>query len=141
VLVAFLASAELSARKEVREREHQLFAEQLELREWARDLPRDASIRLDTWPPNQLWGSYMLARQPLCSQRPLTGTDYPHVVHSRKADYILLDWIAARHYPAGGPPDAAGPALRSNARFRLFRMKASVPGPDSCSRRLVYGSR
>jgi hypothetical protein len=140
VLIALVISAELAARPEVRNTGHQLDEQQLELREWSRALPPDASVRLDTWPPNQLWGSYMLARQPLCSQRPLLDTDYPRVAVSRKADYILVDELGTRVY-GGDPPDAAGPALRANSRFRLYRMKPSVAGRDNCSRRLIYDSR
>jgi hypothetical protein len=141
VLAALVVSAVLGARLELHKHGHQLLAEQLELRDWSRDLPRDASIRLDTWPPNQLWGSYMLARNPLCSQYPLLHTDYPRVELSRKADYILVDWVGADFYRHRPPPDAAGGPLRSNGRFWLYRMKNDVPGPDRCSRRLVYEHR
>ena len=94
LLLALVISAELAARPEVRETGLQLSRAQLELRDWADDLPADASVRFDLWRGNHLWGSYMLARQPLCSQAPLLGTDYPHVETSRKADYILLDSAA-----------------------------------------------
>ena len=79
LLVALLVAGHLSARDPVLYTGSQINPALLELREWARDLPADASVRLDTWPPRQLWGSYMLARQPLCSQRPLLETAYPRV--------------------------------------------------------------
>ncbi|HYH59405.1 MAG TPA: hypothetical protein VD790_09330 [Thermoleophilaceae bacterium] len=137
VLVALVVSAELSARQEIRARGHQLSEDQLELREWAAALPADASIRLDIWAPRQLWGSYMLAQRRLCTLRPLTGTDYPQVVRSRKADYILVDPLAARYY-RGRPFDAAGGPIRSNDEYKLYRMKPSVPGPENCSRRMLF---
>jgi len=137
LLIALLVSAELSARPQVRETGWQLRHAQLELREWSRDLPADASIRFDLWRGNHLWSSYMLARQPLCSQAPLLGTDYPHVEVSRKADYILLD-ARGRSFYGGDPPDAIGAPLRTNEDFWLYRMKPDVPGPENCSRRLVY---
>jgi len=40
----------------------------IELGAWARSIPRGASVRLDMWPPLQLWGAYFLASHPLCSQ-------------------------------------------------------------------------
>ena len=137
LLGALLVSAELSARPEIRETGWQLSRAQLELREWADDLPADASVRFDLWIGNQLWGSYMLARQPVCSQAPLVNTDYPRVEVSRKADYILLD-KRGRAFYGGPPPDSTGPPLRANVDFWLYRMKPGVPGPENCSRRLVY---
>ena len=140
LLAALLVSGHLAAREPVLHAGNQLNPALLELREWARELPADASVRLDTWPPRQLWGSYMLARQPLCSQLPLLGTAYPRVEMSRKADYILVD-LDGRKFYGGPPPDAAGPPLRTNTDFDLYRMKASVPGPENCSKRLVYDTR
>ena len=137
LLLALVVSAELAARPEVRETGLQLSRAQLELRDWADDLPADASVRFDLWRGNHLWGSYMLARQPLCSQAPLLGTDYPHVEISRKADYILLD-KRGRAFYGGAPPDSLGAPLRANEDFWLYRMKPDVPGPENCSRRLVY---
>jgi hypothetical protein len=96
---------------------------------WAASLPRSASIRLDMWPPLQLWAAYFLHDRPLCSQLPLLNTDYPHIPVSRKADYIIAT------VDAGRPADAIGPALRRNAGYRLYREKPSVPGPSACSQR------
>jgi hypothetical protein len=137
LLALFLLSAHASAREEVASEHYQLTKQELALRDWSRELPRNASVRLDTWPPIQLWGSYMLSRHPLCSQLPLLGTDYPHVLRSRKADHILLD-SKGRSYYGGRPPDADGPPVRVNSEFRLYRARADLPGPDRCSRRLVY---
>ena len=138
LLALFVISAGLSARDEVRSHGAQLTEEFVELRDWADDLPADASIRLDTFPPNQLWGSYMLSARRLCSQRPLLNTDYPHVVYSRAADYILVDRIGTQFY-GGDPPDADGPPLRRNGQFALYRADPGLPGPDRCSKSLPYG--
>ena len=94
-------------------------------------LPPGASVRLDVDPPRQLWTAYFLAGQPLCSQRPLLDTSYPHVPASRKADWILIE----REY--GVPPDATGGAVWSNERFALYRQRAGIPGPEVCSQRMV----
>lgn len=138
LLALFVLSAGLSARDEVRAKGAQLTEPFLELRGWAADLPADASIRLDTYPPNQLWGSYMLSSRGLCSEVPLLHTDYPHVVYSRDADYILQD-RRARMFYGGDPSDAEGPPLRQNDEFSLFRAKPDLPGEDLCSKELPYG--
>jgi hypothetical protein len=108
---------------------YQLPEATIQLTSWARTLPRGASIRLDMWPPLQLWAAYMLAPRPLCSQLPLLDSDYAHVAVSRKADYILAS------IPVGRPPDAIGRPLRQNSGFRLFRERPTVPGPSACTPR------
>jgi hypothetical protein len=99
------------------------------LSSWAAALPANASIRLDMFPPDQLWAAYFLDARPVCSQAPLLDTDYPHVPISRKADYILPLYNVPR------PADAIGPLLRSNDGYRLYRENPAVPGPSLCSRR------
>jgi hypothetical protein len=101
----------------------------IQLESWASALPKGASIRLDMWPPNQLWAAYFLASRPLCSQLPLLGSDYPHVPASRKADYIVAT------LDRGRPADAIGQPLRINDGYRLYRENPSVPGPSFCSQR------
>ncbi|HEX3691189.1 MAG TPA: hypothetical protein VHV28_15925 [Solirubrobacteraceae bacterium] len=101
----------------------------IQLAGWARALPRDASIRLDMWPPDELWTAYFLSAHRLCSQLPLLDTDYPHVMLWRKADFIVAT------IPAGRPPDAIGPVLRRNSGYRLYRENPAVPGPDTCTQR------
>jgi hypothetical protein len=118
-----------SAVAQIRQTGYQLPRTIIQLADWAHSLPRGASIRLDIWPPLQLWGAYFLASRPVCSEHPLVNTDYPHVAFSVKADYILTTWSA----PV--PPDAVGPPVRANDQFRLFREKASVPGPSYCTTR------
>ncbi|HEY5429804.1 MAG TPA: hypothetical protein VIK04_11855, partial [Solirubrobacteraceae bacterium] len=98
-------------------------------RVWAHSVPAAASIRLDMWPPDQLWAGYFLSSRRLCSQLPLLNTDYPHVTSSRKADYIVATIAAGR------PPDAIGPALRVNQGYRLYRENPAVPGVDTCTLR------
>jgi hypothetical protein len=98
------------------------------LRDWDKRIPAGASVRLDVEPGPQLWVAYMLAGQPLCSQRPLLDTSYPHVPVSRKADYVLVQ------RPLQRPFDALGPPLMQNSAYQLFRMKPGVPGIDRCSR-------
>ena len=69
--------------------------------------------------------------QPLCSQRPVLETSYPHVPVSRKADYVLVDddWRK--------PFDAVGPPVLTLDRYVLYRLRADVPGPDRCSRKMT----
>jgi hypothetical protein len=144
ILVLFVVSAAFAARPELRTTGAQLGEDQLELREWSEELPRDASIRLDISPPHQLWGAYMLYRHPLCSQLPLLRTDYPRVPFSRRADYILVDVEGRDFYRRvhdGRVQDAEGGPLRANDSYWLYRMRSGVPGPDRCSRRQVYDNR
>jgi hypothetical protein len=86
------------------------------------------SVRLDMNASLEIWVSYFLHDEPVCSQRPLMGTSYPHVTTSRKADYILADVDTFR------PFDAAGPPIAYIGQFRLYRERADVPGIDRCSR-------
>lgn len=121
---------------EIKHTGRQLPQATIELSAWAKALPQGASVRLDMWPPNQLWAAYFMAARPLCSQLPLLDTDYPHVPYSRKADYILAT------LDRGKPADAIGAPLMVNDGYRLFRQNPSVPGPSSCSQRRedrVYG--
>ena len=138
VLALFVLSAVYAGQHEARGKGPQLRETFLELREWAADLPPDASIRLDTYPPNQLWGSFMLSNRRLCSQNPLLGTDYPHVVYSRNADFILVDRQGHEFYD-GDPPDAQLPPIRENSELTLYRAKPNLPGDDLCSKDLPYG--
>jgi hypothetical protein len=89
------------------------------------------SVRLDMNPSLEIWVSYFLHDEPVCSQRPLLGTSYPHVTTSRKADYILADVDTFR------PFDAAGPPIAYVGQFRLYKERAGVPGIDRCSRTRV----
>ena len=139
LLALFVISAAFAGRLQVRATGPQFTEDFVELRDWAADLPADASIRLDTFPPHQLWGSYMLSSRRLCSQLPLLHTDYPHVVYSRDADYILVDQEGRKFYDGHDPPDAKLPPVRENDEFTLYRAKDDLAGNDLCSKRLPYG--
>jgi hypothetical protein len=101
----------------------------IQLAGWTKSLAPDASIRLDMWPPNQLWAGYFLSARPLCSQTPLLGTDYPHVPASRKADYIVAS------PPTTRPRDAIGGPLRINGGYVLYKENPAVSGVSRCSKR------
>jgi hypothetical protein len=75
----------------------------------------------------------VLSEHRLTTLTPLVGTTYPHPPRGRKADFIVVD---ARLSPEA-VPDAVGPPLLSNEKFRLFKMRADVPGADRASRRMV----
>ncbi len=98
-------------------------------------LPPDASVRLDVDPSAQLWVAYFLSGQPLCSQRPLLETSYPHVVLSRRADYVLADRKLRR------PFDATGEPVWRGERYVLYRQAPGVPGNDYCSQRMYQTVR
>jgi len=95
-------------------------------------LPPDASVRLDIPADGRmLWAGIMLAGQPLCSQRPLMETSYPHVPLSRAADYVLVDKDWRK------PFDAIGPPVMDLERYQLFALRRGLPGGDRCSRKMV----
>ena len=110
----------------------QLPKSMLELKRVDALLPSDKSVRLDMPADGrQLWAGIILSGQPLCSQRPVLETSYPHVPVSRKADYVLADddWVK--------PFDAVGPPLLTLDRYVLYRLRADIPGPSRCSRKMT----
>lgn len=115
--------------EQIKQNGFQLDPATTQLAAWSRSLPRSASIRLDMWPPQELWAAYFLAGHPLCSQVPLLNTDYPHVAIGRRADYIVAS------IPNGRPKDAVGPPLRQNAGYRLFRESPATPAFGACTLR------
>ena len=131
-LALYVASAAGSASDEIGETFDQLPRHVLQLREVDASLPPGQSVRLDIDPQEQNWAAFMLHGQPLCSQRPLLNTDYPHVRTSRKADWLLTKKDAPK------PRDAApgGPARELDA-FTLWRAKPDLPGPENCSQEMV----
>jgi hypothetical protein len=131
LVVAYLAVGVLAARKEIDRTFPQVYKTQRQLSEWSRQLPAEASIRLDLRPGAQLWAAYFLHRHPLSSRAPIIHTSYPHVVKGRKADYV----VASAEKPK--PGDAAGRPLFRNRDFVLYRMRADVPGRDRSSRRMA----
>lgn len=127
LVAAFIASALLSARSEIASAYDQLSPETIQLRQWAAALPPGTSIRLDTPRAWQLWDAYMLSSHPLGSRDPITN--YPHVPVSSGGDYALDQPLLPP------PPDAVGPPIRVNARYRLWRIRTSAP--DHSSRQMV----
>jgi len=110
----------------------QLPKSMLALKELDKRLPPDASIRLDMPADGRmLWAGIMLSGQPLCSQRPLVNTSYPHVPISRAADYVLVDNDLRK------PFDAVGPPVETLERYTLYRLRPNLPGGDRCSRKMV----
>ncbi len=103
----------------------------LALQEIDAALPPGQSIRLDIDPQEQNWGAFMLYGQPLCSQKPLLNTNYPHVPVSRRADFILTKADA----PA--PADATGAPVRQLEAYTLYRARPDIPGQDMCSQAMV----
>jgi hypothetical protein len=127
VLAAFVVATGFAARDELRDTGLQLGQSTVALADWARELPRDASVRLDMAEAEQLWGAYFLAARRTCATQPLLDSDYPHVAQSRKADYAVASLASPR------PREAIGPALRVNHGYRLYRLDPALPGPDRCS--------
>ena len=107
----------------------------LALRHWSNELPAGSSIRFDMTPGYQLWAAYFLAAHPLCSQRPVYDTTYPHVPISRAADYVMTQAGMLR------PVDAVGRPLLSNQSFTVYRLRAGLPGGDRCSQRMTQVAR
>jgi hypothetical protein len=102
----------------------------LGIHDWARALPPDASVRIDMPPGgHQLWADYMLSPRRVCALDPLVGF-FPYAQPGRKADYVLA--FSYQH-----PADAAGAPVFANEQFRMWRMRASVPGPDVCTPRMT----
>lgn len=101
----------------------------LQLRDWAAELPEDASIRLDIDPGLQNWPWYMLHERRVCSIRPLLKTAYPRVAYSIGADYALVQGRPR-------PKEAVGPAVRRNNAYALYRLQGGLIGGDQCSYRV-----
>ena len=96
--------------------------ELLQLRQWDRDLPKGASVRLDVRFGTQFSASYFLANHPLSATYPVSNTQYPYVQLSRKADYILSKTFLPR------PHDALKKPVFKNFDYTLWKMKPNVPG-------------
>jgi hypothetical protein len=128
ILAVMILFAWAAADQEIQSTGRQLGAPTIQLASFSRAIPASASVRLDMWPPDQLWAAYFMAAHPLCSARPLYASDYPRVPTTRKADYVLV------HPALNEPRDATGPPLRLNVGYGLYRLKPSIPaGPQACS--------
>jgi len=127
-LAGLSAGAVYGAREEIRVSFDQLQRETIELREWSKQLPGGASVRIDT--RDQLWRAYMLSDRPLGSPWPIET--FPHVTRSFGGDYSLTEATQM-------PPDAIGGPVFENEDLRLWRL-GKFPGkgklPDTTSRRL-----
>jgi hypothetical protein len=127
-----LVAAQASANRELGSTYDQLPKAVLQLRQIDAALPPGKSIRLDVDPQQQNWVAFMLHGQPLCSQKPLLGTSYPHVPTARRADYILTPKDARE------PRDATGRPVQLLDAWALWRAKPDLPpGPQRCSQRMV----
>jgi hypothetical protein len=86
----WLVPAVVRVRDEAFATPEQVTADMLRLRDWVKDVPPDASIRIDIPPSgNQLWAQYMLAGRRLGSPYPVAHTTYAHVPFSVAGDYVL----------------------------------------------------
>jgi len=130
-VLILITAARQSAAREIGETFDQLPKSLLELKKVDARLPPGASLRLDMEPDGrQLWAGQMLSGQPLCSQRPVLETSYPHVPVSRAADYVLADAELRK------PVDAIGPPLMRLERYTLFKLRPGL-GRDRCSQEMV----
>jgi hypothetical protein len=110
----------------------QVTADMLLLREWARDLPEDASIRMDIPPSgNQLWVQYMLAGRRLGTPFPVLNTTYAHAPFSIAADYVITpkfvpgpDIDKRKRWPR---PPYSGPVVDESFSFVLRRLDMPYP--------------
>ncbi len=110
----------------------QLPKSMLALKTVEKRLPANASVRLDMPADGRmLWAGNMLSDLPLCSQRPLLNTSYPHVPISRAADYVLVDKDWRK------PFDAVGPPVLDLERYFVYHLRAGLPGPNRCSREMT----
>ena len=131
-LIALIGAARTSAGDEIGKTFDQLPKSLLELKTVDARLPPDASLRLDIPADGRmLWAGIMLGGQPLCAQKPVMETSYPHVPVSRAADYVLVDRDWRK------PFDAVGPPLVTLERYQVFRLRPGLPGGDRCSQRMV----
>jgi hypothetical protein len=128
VLILFAIATGVAAREEVMDTGQQLGQQTVVLSDWAKDVPKDASIRLDMPGGDQLWAAYFLASHKVCSTHPLYPADYPRVTFSRKADYALL----TVGQPV--PLEAVGEPVKQNVAYELYRLDPAMPGVDTCSR-------
>ena len=134
LLAVWMLWAVAGARDEVASTYDQLPRTALALRDWSDRLPPGSSVRLDMQPGAQLWTAYMLADHPLCSQRPLDDTSYPHVPLSRGADFVAVRLLQK-------PFDAVGEPVFANKEFQVYRLASGLPGGDRCSQRMVQTVR
>jgi hypothetical protein len=130
-LLLLSVTAALGAREELDGAFDQLTRQTVELREWSKELPEGASVRIDT--PDQLWRVYMLSDRPVGSTKPVRV--FPHPPFSLGGDYAL------RERGQEPPPDAASDApLFENEQLELWKITSVLPDgtrfEDRSSKRL-----
>ncbi|HEY8865459.1 MAG TPA: hypothetical protein VIM22_00885, partial [Solirubrobacteraceae bacterium] len=125
-ITGLVCSCVLLARDEIRSNYDQLTPETIQLQSWAKALPKDASIRLDTPSNEQIWQMYMLYAHPTGSRQPLIF--YPHVQFTQGADYALDETL----FPPPADRAALEPVYR-NGTYRLWKLEPGS-GPDTTSR-------
>ncbi len=127
VLVLLWAGAAVTqGHDEMLNTQQQVTPEMLQIRRWARELPRGASVRVDIPPSGvQLWAVYMLGDHPVDAPHPVLYTTYAHAIFGVRAGYSL----SLRYVPASAPSRlyprpifAADPPLRRNPQFVLRRI-------------------
>lgn len=124
----------------------QVTADMFLLREWARELPPDASIRLDIPASGvQLWAQYMLAGKRLGALYPVLNSTYAHAPFSVSADYVLHP----QYYSEPGKkalipwprPPFSGGVIKSSYSFVLRRLDMPYPpSADQTSKLMVPGA-
>lgn len=131
-LIVLIGGARAGAADEIGGTYDQLPKSLLALRAVDARLPPDASVRLDIPADGRmLWAGILLGGQPLCSQKPVMETSYPHVPVSRAADYVIVDRDWRK------PFDAVGGPLMTLERYQLFRLRPGLSGGDRCSLEMV----
>lgn len=124
----WLVTAIGNVRDEAVSTPEQVTADMLRLREWARALPADASVRVDIPPSgNQLWAQYMLAGKRLGSPYPVVGTTYARMPYSLAGDYVLTPRFLPSNSmrdrkPWPQPLHSSGAPLRESYSFVLRRL-------------------
>ncbi len=124
----------------------QVSSAMFQIRDWAAQLPRGTSVRVDIPPSGiQLWAVYMLGNHPVVSATPVLHTTYAHASGGLRADYSLsLRYLPNRDagvkVPFPARLFAQDPPLFQNGQFVLRRIAwparyASVP--DVASTALV----
>jgi hypothetical protein len=114
----------------------QVSADTFQIRQWANQLPRGSSVRVDipaAFGGLQLWAVYMLGDHPVDAPNPLVGTTYAFARYGLRADYSL----SVRYYPSATGAKvpflprlfAANPPLFENSQFVL--RKVDWPKGDS----------
>ena len=123
----------------------QVTADMLELRDWSKKIPADASIRIDIPPSGvQLWVQYMLAGHPLGAVNPVRNTTYAHAPFSLSGDYAIAPRFVPNQNPKVLVPwpkplyRTGGPILQSYS-FLLWPISVPQYGPfrDNSSRSMV----